>query len=368
MNYVLGLINLQEDDRFIREITRSRPLGTVPFAGRYRLIDFTLSSMVNSGITSVGVMLPDRSSSVLDHLRSGKDWDLARLRAGLFYISPEKDTKDIYQSELKILYQKINTFRNSPHEYVLLSGSNAVFNMDFNDALRFHQNTGADITMIYYQPEQKLQTPCTVIKTEQTGLIDDISLCNLSADHSNVCMGIYLMSKKVFIDVVEYAYEHCGTDFLADGIMQLTHNYKIYGYMYRGYAALINSLAEYYQFSMQLLTPEIWHALFIAKQPIYTKTKEDLPVKYQEHAHVVNSLIANGCIINGSVTNSILFRDVIVKEGASVKDSIVMQNCQLGEGSSIENVICDKDVKLSSKKHLKGAPNYPFVVEKGASI
>ncbi|WP_196604665.1 glucose-1-phosphate adenylyltransferase subunit GlgD [Pectinatus haikarae] len=368
MNYVLGLINLHEDNRLIKEITRKRPIATIPFAGRYRLIDFILSSMVNSGIISVGIMLPDKAASILDHLRSGKDWDLARRHEGLFYLLPSNDDDDIRQSELKTFYQNLNIMRRSPQEYILLSGAHTVFNIDFNNVLRFHQNTNADITMLYYRPGRKLHSPCTVIKTKENGLVSDIANCPAAGEDADVSMGTYLMSRKVFLEIVEHSYERGGSDFLLDGIMRMTAHYNIYGCCYDGYVSCINSLYGYYQTSMDLLNPQIWNELFIDNAPIYTRTKDDVPAQYKSRANVHNSLISNGCTIEGLVENSILFRDVRIEKGVKIKNSIIMQGCQLHKNSCLENVICDKNVTISAEKYLKGAESYPLIVEKNTVI
>lgn len=363
MNYVLGLIDLHEDNSLIKVLTKTRPVASIPFVGRYRLIDFPLSSMVNSGVVSVGVMLQDKASSILDHLKSGKDWDLARHHAGLFYLSFTRDeaNDNMRDSDLYMLYKNIERLRKTPHEYILMMGGNAVFNMDFGNVLRFHQNTSADITIVYCRTKDAYQTPSITLETKETGKVTDIAKSPDIKKDTDVSLGIYLMSRKIFLNIVEHAYERGGRDFLLDGIMRSTDKYNIYGYRYGGYTAIINSLADYYEASMDLLNPKIWRELFIDKSPIYTKVKDDVPAQYKSCAKVSHSLITNGCIIDGTVENSILFRDVVIKKGAVIKNSIIMQTCQIGENSYLENVICDKGVKVSSEKRLCGAENYPFV-------
>ncbi|WP_196594396.1 glucose-1-phosphate adenylyltransferase subunit GlgD [Pectinatus sottacetonis] len=368
MNHVLGLINLQEDNSLIREITRERPIATIPFAGRYRLIDFILSNMVNSGIINVGILLPNKSNSVLNHIRSGKDWDLARRHEGLFYLPPRYDKNNNSQSELRTLYQNIDFIEHSGQDYVLLSSSHTVFNMDFNNVLRFHQNTGAAITMIYYTNSNETAAPCTVIQTKDNGLLTDIASRHVAYKGSNISMGVCLMSLKTFVDIIRYSYERGGTDFLADGIMRVQDKYNIYGYQYTGYVSTVNSIIDYYKASMQLLDPKIWQKLFLENSPIYTMVKDDVPAQYKTQAKVHNSLISNGCSIEGSVDNSILFRNVKIERGATIKNSIIMPGCEIKENSLIENVICDKNVIINSQKWLKGAKNYPFVIEKNTVI
>ena len=159
MKNVLGIMDLNESEAHIRTLTSKRPVATLPIAGRYRLIDFALSSMVNSGIIKIGLMLPAKSRSIVDHLRSGKDWDLARRHDGLFYLPAMKEKKDTRNGNLQSFYSYLNFVRKSDQEYVLISGSRFLYNIDFRTILRFHQNTGADITMIYHVENQEKDAP-----------------------------------------------------------------------------------------------------------------------------------------------------------------------------------------------------------------
>lgn len=175
MKTVMGIINLQEDNSLVRELAGRRAVESIPFAGRYRLIDFALSSMVNSDIQNVGIMLPDSPRSVLDHLRSGKDWDLARRHDGLFYL-PAAVEKDVARKgDLKNFYHDLDYFEHSSQRYVLLAGGSFVYNVDFRELFRFHQNTDADITMIYYTAAEENMGRNVVVETAENGLVTDIA-------------------------------------------------------------------------------------------------------------------------------------------------------------------------------------------------
>ena len=368
MKTVMGLINLQENDSLIKEMTARRPLATIPFAGRYRLIDFSLSSMVNSGIENVGILLPEKSRSVLDHLRSGKDWDLARRHEGLFYLPAVQVNNEMRDGDLKNFYRHLDFLEHSAQKYVLLAGSQIIYNLDFEKVLRFHQNTGADITMVYNVQAEENTAGGTVLETAENGLVKDIARQPVVYEDAKISMGIYLLEKKLLIEIVKYAFEHGGSDFLVDGIMRLRGEYSIYALQHDGYVAHINSIASYYRASMDILQPEVRADIFSRDNSIYTKTKDEPPVQYKKEAKAKNSLIANGCVIEGSVENSILFRGVKVGRGVHVKNSIIMQKCDLQEGALIENVICDKNVVITQGKWLKGASNYPLIVEKNVVI
>lgn len=368
MKTVMGIINLQESEDLLQEITNQRPLAAVPFAGKYRLIDFPLSSMVNSGVQRVGILLPHKSRSVLDHLRSGKDWDLARKHDGLFYLPPSDVDHGIRNGDIQNFYRHLDFIEHSSQKYVLITGGRLVYNINFENALRFHRNTGADITVIYDVQQEESIDGGTVIKTAENGMITDIAIDPVVYEDAKISMGIYLMDKRIFVDIVKGCFARGGTSFLIDGLMRLGDRYTVYGFKHDGYVARITSPTSYYRASMNILNPEIWEELFLNNGSIYTKVKDEAPAKYNKSANVVNSMVANGCVVEGTVENSILFRGVKIGKGVHVKNSIVMQKCELQNEALVENVICDKNVVITQGKWLKGAPNYPLIVEKGMVI
>lgn len=364
----MGIISLQEDKGLIRELTDRRAVESLPFAGRYRLIDFTLSSMVNSGITSVGVMLPTAPRSVLDHLRSGKDWDLARRHDGLFYLPAPQEEELSRLGDLKNFYHNLDFFEHSAQKYVLLASGSFVYNIDFSDLLRFHQNTGADISMVYHVATEEETGHDVVLETAQNGLVTDIAEKPAVYDGSKVSLAVYLMERRIFVEMIRYTYEHGGQDLLMDGIIRRAADYNIYACEHDGYVAHIDSTASFFKSNMDSLRPEVWEELFMGDHPIYTKIKDEAPVQYKGTAAVRNSLIANGCVVRGEVGNSIIFRGVTIEEGVKVKNSIIMQHSTVHAGSLLENVICDKNVVISKEKWLKGAPNYPLIIAKNTVI
>ena len=339
----MGIINLQEDNSLIRELTNRRVVESLPFAGRYRLIDFALSSMVNSGVQNVGVMLPDKPRSVLDHLRSGKDWDLARRHDGLFYLPALHDEESRRRGDLRNFYYNLDFFEHSSQKYVLLAGGSFVYNINFNELLRFHQNTNADITMVYYTASHEAAGRSTVIETAENGLVEDIAEKPAIYDGSKVSMNVFLMEKRIFVEMIRYSYEHGGQDLLLDGIIRRSEEYSIYAYEHDGYVAHVDSTASYYKANMDILNPSVWEELFMGENSIYTKVKDEVPVQYKDTAVVKNSLIANGCIIRGEVENSILFRGVTIEKG--VKEAVgtlIVDFDSYGKAPLVENVSLDE--------------------------
>ena len=369
MKQVVGIINLQEGNSLIRELAATRAVEALPFAGRYRLVDFAISNMVNSGISAVGLLLPDFSRAVHDHIRSGKDWDLARRRDGLTYLPAALPDNDSRKGDLKDIYANLDFAELSGRQYVLLTNASYIYNIDFENVVDFHKKSGADITMVYSKAQADRDGKSVVIETSTNGIVTDLAeVPAIKAGQKDV-MGAYLMPVPTFAYLVRSTYERGGQDFLLDALIRHAHEFKISAYKHEGYVAHINSTMEYYEANRDCLKPEVWEELFMNNdRPIFTKVKDEVPVQYKETATVKNSLIANGCEIRGTVENSILFRGVIVGKGAVVKDSILMQRCDVQEGARVENVICDKEVIITKNRWLKGAENYPYIVKKKARI
>ena len=369
MKNVVGIINLQEGNSLIRELAATRAVEALPFAGRYRLVDFAISNMVNSRISSVGLMLPDFSRAVLDHIRSGKDWDLARRRDGLTYLPAALPDNDSRKGDLKDIYANLDFAELSGKQYVLLTNASYIYNIDFADVLKFHKDSTADITMVYSKAKADRQGKSVLIETSTNGIVTDLAEVPAMKAGQKDVIGAYLMPVPTFAFIVRSSYERGGQDFLLDGLIRHAHQFKISAFQHTGYVAHINSTAGFYQANRDCLNPAIWNELFMnPDRPIFTKVKDEVPVQYKESASVKNSLIANGCEIRGTVENSIIFRGVSVAKGAVVKDSILMQRCDVQEGARLESVIADKNVIFTKNRWLKGSENYPFIVTKNSRI
>lgn len=373
MKNIMGLINLHESHDLLKEITRTRPLAAIPFGGRYRLIDFVLSNFINSGITNVGILSAGNSRSLMDHIRSGKEWDLARKRDGLF-ILPSLQTGNVegaFPNDLVDFINNLDYIRRSRQRYVLLSGSRAVCNINYEAAYRFHQEKNADITILYkeYSDTDVCQLAgATMLETAEDGRIIDMEICPVSARSNKLSLEMYLMERRLFVDLIDASVARGGTNLARDCIIKNLQTLKIYGFPFKGYLARIGSVQNYFDHSMALLTPAVWQELFFANGSIYTKVKDEAPAKYQQDAKVKSSLVANGSVVAGKVENSILFRGAKIHKEARISNCIIMQNGEVGPGAVLENVICDKDVKITAGKKLKGELNHPIVIAKGTVV
>ena len=366
MKNILGLLNLQERTNSIRELTRERPVGMLPFAGRYRLLDFALSSMVNSGIKDVGVLLPEKSRAALDHIRSGKDWDLARHHGGLIYLPPAK--QDTHRDgDLKSMYFDLDYIEHIHADYVLIADGNYVYNMDFNPAVEYHEEKQADITLVYMTTPGNGKNGITLKLDEESRVLELAEKHTVKRDRS-LFLGVAVMSRRLFIDLVRHGYERGDSDFLLDGVMRQVRSLRIYGFAHTGYAREVNSTESYYATSIDMFRPEVFREIFRRGDSVYTKEKDMPPTHFLKQARIKNSLIANGCEIAGEVENSIVFRGVKIKAGAKVRNSIIMQSGVIEENAVLENIICDKNVVVRQDKWLRGAEEYPMIIGKNIVI
>jgi glucose-1-phosphate adenylyltransferase len=365
MKRMMGVINLVNEPDDLEELTYYRCVASVPFGGRYRLIDFTLSNMVNSGIENVAVFTQHKYRSLMDHIGSGKEWDLDRKRGGMFILPAElNETTGMARGDLFQFYSHRDYFYRGKEQYVVISRSHLVCNVDYNDVLQYHIEKGADITVVYKHADSEESAKFRRMAVKDTGQVTVIEDQNGRLRTDNISLEMYIMSKELLLDMVESCLAQGYDHLVRDGIMKNIDKLSVYGYLHKGHAGIVNTIQSYYKNSMQLLDPGIWRELFFQKNLIYTKVKDEPPAKYLDNAITRNSLIANGCVIEGKVENSILFRGVKIRKGAYVKNSIVLQNCEIEENVIIENSILDKDVFISRGRVLTGDNKAPFIASK----
>lgn len=365
---VLGIIYSNVYDSSLSELTSIRTMGSVPFSGRYRLIDFILSDMVNCGMNKVGVITKSNYQSLMDHIGSGKAWDLSRKKDGLSLLPPfgTKETGGAYKSRLEAIESNMEYILRSNKEYVLFADSNVVCNLDYSDIIEKHCESGADITIAYKRGiRPKLDGLMTfefdgdrVIKAETANSSD----CAV-----NYSLNILIMKRVLLERLIDTARAMGLTSFEKDLIAANVDNLNIQGYKVEEYSRTIYNLQSYYDISMDLVRGE-YKKLFVKDRPIYTKVRDDVPVIYGPVANVKDSLVADGCIIKGTVENSILFRGVYIAEGVTVKNSIIMQDSYISAGCQINCAILDKEVVVKPNKELSGAETYPLYIGKGITV
>jgi glucose-1-phosphate adenylyltransferase len=369
---MLGLIFANLHDENIPDLTKNRTMGSVPFGARYRLIDFPLSNMVNSGITSVGVITKGNYQSLLDHLGSGDEWDLSRKTGGLQLLPPYGNDRrrGLYRGRMEALHSVQNYISNSNAEYVLMTDCNVIVNMDYNHILEYHIEKDADITIVYgygnYTREQMLTK--TAFGFDADGRINDVLIYPDKEGEFNTTMNMYILKRDFILELITETACRNLYSFEADVVQHRHKEFKIYGYKYNGYYEQIDGILSYFAASMAMMSYERRQVLFPRRRPIYTKVRDDAPAKYGLESEVTNSLIADGCVIDGKVENCVLFRGAKIGKGALVKNCILMQDTLIGDKCEMNYVITDKNVKVGGYRSLFGTEDYPVFVGKGASV
>ncbi len=369
-----GLIFTGENNPYMRDLTLSRAVAAVPYGGRYRVIDFILSDFVNSGIRNVGLITQKNYHSLMDHLGTGKEWDLNRKRDGLFLLPPfsTKDNTGVYRGDIDAFHSVMQYVRHSGQKYVILSGSHTIFNTTFEGILKQHKETGADITIMYnedayYEPEEQ-NRDLRLLFGEDGMTVNELEWYPRYPRSNFRSCEIMVMDKALFEDLVEESYSRGGIDFVRDILLTHVHELKVMGWRYDGYVARIDSINTYFKCNMELLKKARAYDLYNMKHPIYTKVKDEISSQYGDHADVHNVIMADGCKVNGTVENSILFRGVTVERGATVKNSIVMQGATIRAGAKLDHVILDKGVTVTEGRTLIGYEGIPLVFRKNLTV
>lgn len=367
MKDAMGIIFAQGHGYGLGELTRNRSIAALPVAGRYRIIDFLLSNMVNSGIMNVGVTTQQNYQSLLDHIGGGNPWDLDRKSFGLFILPPfsSQDTATITKGDdrLHILGGILHYLKRSLHTYCVLSDSNFVCTMTYNDAIEDHISKKSDITVIYNESRGTGTHDDYFISLDKHR-VTGVETYSPQGNSGNFVLGMYIIENNLLQNLVENCLSRGEYDFMRDLITKNLGKLNVNGYKHEGYIRHIYDVQSFFDFNKELLNNQIREELFDVSKSVYTKSKDRVPVKYLKNACVSNSLVADGCIIDGRVENCVFFRGVEVRKDCVIKDSIIMQDARILEGTTLSNVILDKGVNVGANKSLIGQPNFPILVGK----
>lgn len=363
MNNFLGIINLDEDERNMGELVKKRNLAATPILARYRVIDFVLSNMTNSGIENINIFVKKNSRALVDHLKNGRPWDLHR-RNGLrlFNFSNEDPAYD----DIHAFADNLEFLKNSNKKYVLLAPSYMICNIDYTKVIKEHERLGNDITLVYKKTNKAKEffVNCDVLNINENRKLVSVEKNTGSASNKNISMEMYIMSTDLFIDIVLKSIRNGLYKKVKEYISKNVDKLNIRCYEFEGYVACVNSLNSYYKINMELLNKKIRNELFDKDRPILTKTKDEGPTIYTDDSEVKNSIIANGCYIEGEVKNSIIGRRVHIKKGCKIEDSIILQNSDINKNVRLSNVITDKGAKVEEFECFIGAQDKPVVIGK----
>lgn len=367
-NNVLGIVFAGADEECVSELAVARSSASIPFGGRYRLVDFALSNLVNAGVGKVGLITKSNYQSLMDHIGSAKSWDLDRKHGGLHILPPYGSAgAGVYKGEVDALHGISHFLDRSQEQYVVICKGNVAINIDISDMLEQHVSSGADITVAY-----KHGTPPVGMETMTLSFtgdrIDRVMLYDEPIDNADFSLGIMIIPRMLLRSLVSKAAAENKTSLARDIIMPNLQSLVIKGYEFTGFAGIMDSMQSYVEANMQLLSPTVRADVFNKSRPIYTKVKDSMPTRYGVNSDVKNSLIADGCVIEGTVKNSILFRGVHIGKGAVVENCIIMQGTEIGAGANLKYVTLDKEVAVGNNRELCGAPSYSIYIKKGAEI
>lgn len=366
----LGIIFPNSYDNLVPEMVTERTMASIPFGGRYRMVDFVLSSMANCGIDNVTIVVKRNYHSLMDHLGSGREWDLTRKRGGLNMVPPfaEAGVK-MYSGRIEALASVVDYLVDQREKYVIMSDANIAVNFDFNALIAAHVKSGADATMVYQRAEipEGAKGDNYTIKLAD-GRVTELLSNDFRPGVQNLSMNIYIMEREALIQMVRDASVRGFVYFERDLLARNLELLNVQGFEYTGYVARISDRRTYFEENMRLLDPANLDALFGQGGPIYTKVRDDAPTRYAMDCKVKNAMVADGCIIEGEVENSVLFRGVKIKKGAKVKNCVLMQDTVVESGADVEYVVTDKNVEITADKKLSGTDTFPVYVEKGHTV
>ena len=367
----LGVIFANSYDNLVPELVAERTMASIPFAGRYRMIDFVLSNMANSGVDNVSIIVRKNYHSLMDHLGSGREWDLTRKRGGLNIIPPfaERSIK-LYSGRVDALASVLTWLSAQKERYVILSDSNIAMNFNFNKLLEAHIESGADVTMVYNRSEipDGARNDNYTIRIDANGRVTELLSNDYRPGMQNLSMNLYIIERESLIQLVRDAAVRGLVYFERDILARNLSLLNVKAFEYTGYAARIADMKSYFDENMRLLQPGNVDKLFDPANPIYTKIRDDNPTRYLEGSKVKNCLVADGCVIEGTVENSVLFRGCTIKKGAVVKNSVLMQDTIVEENCSVDYVVTDKNVHITTGKQLCGTDSFPVFVAKNHTV
>ena len=371
MNKLHGIIFAYRSNADLRELTQHRNTCSVPYGGRYRTIDFMLSNFVNAGMVDVGIIVHANYQSLLDHLGSGKDWDLSRKHGGLRILPPfgyaNKQRGGVCRGRMDALEGVYSYLKNIKQEHVVLAGGDIAVNLPMRDIYEQHIKSGADITAVCTRNPKGDPKSSDYFTIGAEGRVTDVFV-HPYAPEGCESLEVYILSKSLLLSLVDHCAAHNIPSFSQGVLQSRVHTLNIVPYIFDGYAARLQSVPGYFARSMELLDPKVRADLFVPDRPIKTKDQSNPSTYYGENGRSVNSLVADGCIIEGTVSNSILFRGVRVEAGAHVENCILMQGTTIQQGAVLKYTITDKNVHVNPGRMLMGHATYPLAIAKDETV
>ncbi len=368
----MGIIFSNIYDDHMGALTEIRTSASIPFGGRYRQIDFILSSMANSGIRHIGIITKYNYQSLMDHLGSCQEWDLQLNTHGVVFLPPyATGHTGIYRGKLEALHTAMPVLEKSTQDYVVLADSNIMCAVDFRQVLQHHVDSGCDVTVIAKEGiADGRKAHHLALKADETGCAVSMGCDYIAPEDHLVGMGMFVFNRETLIRIIRETVPHGKYHLERDALMAAFNAglLSVHVESFRGQALFNHSVESYYKNSMALLEPAVRKGLFHGEVPIYTKVRDEVPTHYGEGAEISDCVVADGCHLRGKLENCVVFRKVRVEEGAEALDSIIMQGSTIEKGASVRYTILDKDVTVRSGTKLQGSKEHPLIIRKGVTV
>lgn len=367
----MGIVFANIYDSSLGQLTNKRTIASLPYGGRYRQIDFTLSNLCNAGIRRVGVITKYNYQSMMNHIGSGQEWGLELEEGGLEYLTPfAMGPSGSYRGKLEALHSALGYLQSAPQREVVLADSNVLCNIDLTQVLQHHRQSGLDVTVVCKSGIANGVKQLDLALRLQEGRVTDLAADYCAGPEYEASMGIFVMGRELLIRWVEESVARSRYRFERDLVLQgfTRGSLTVGAWPFDGVAMFNESPREYFQNNLALITKEIRHDLFRPERTVYTKTRDQVPTYYGKVAEIDNCIVADGCRLYGQAADSVLFRGVTLEPGAKLRGCVIMRDCRLGAGAELTNVILDKNVTVHPGVRLCGTPDNPVIVERGAVI
>lgn len=362
----IGIILAGGNNNRMRELSNKRAIAAMPIAGSYRSIDFALSNMTNSHIQKVAVLTQYNARSLNEHLSSSKWWDFGRKQGGLFLFPPTITTKNSwwYRGTADAIFQNLTWLRNSHEPYVVIASGDGIYKLDYNKVLEYHIAKRADVTVVCTECRDDDVSRFGVLKMDEDSRIEEFDEKPMVSKSNVISTGIYVIRRRQLIDMIEKCAQEERSDFVKDILIRYKDLKRIYGYKINTYWSNISTVESYYRTNMDFLKPEVRDYFFCQYPNVYSKIDDNPPAKFNPGCTVKNSLVSSGCIINGQVEDSVIFKKVFVGNNCYIKNSIILNDVYIGDNTHIENCIVESRDTIRANSYHCGENGIKIVIEK----
>ena len=371
MYKAFGIVNSSSKNIRVEGLEDYRPIGAFSFLGRYRVVDFPISNLSNSGIDRIQVYVQEKPRTLVAHIGTGRHYNI-NSKSGKLQIlfSDTAKRNDIYNTDISAYYENLECIEAMHHEYVVITPDYMVYSADFSTLIEQHIDSGADITLLYHSVDNAKEAylNCNILNLNKQRGVLSIEPNHGNAKSRNIFMDTYIMKKDLLVDLIKKARATSSAFTLTDIINELHNDLDVRGISHRGFFASITDFQSYYDANMDLINIKTAQTLFDSEWPIYTRTNDSCPTHYYGTAEIRNSVVSNGCQVEGTIENSILGRGCIIHKGAVIKNSVILAGAEIGEGVHVENQVVDKQTKILHVKEVVSDPAFPGYIKRGDVI